>query len=343
MPCAKQVHPLHEPNESLEHLKWESNMAAMMRQQTHQAASKPARNEEVRSLTRSVDSVVVAPRSRSRGNETTGRKPGGVVRNYQSWDATTRLVTNSSAAYVEFWASRPHGPPPSDPAIVGSTWPPPDPRMLAHRRASEPVKFPPKQPAELCKAKGQSGGPLDMNKKLIDSVKVAQDNADGQTVMCLVYTIAKNHPSAAACRDTWASRCDGFVVMSNEADPTLPSALVTHEGPEEYGNIWQKVRSIWKYVHAAYTTEFDWFFIGGDDLFVIPSNLRAYLHSPAMQEASMHGEKPMFIGRRFQIPHGQLFNSGGAGYGLNRAALKLLVDHLDDPKVINTVNVVSYS
>jgi len=304
-----------------------------MRQQTHHAASKPFQNEEVPSLTRSIDPEMETPMSNSRRNDTSAGKVGGVIRGYQSWDATTHFVTNSSAAYTKSWALRPHGSPPADPSIVGSTWPPPDPRLLANRRASETGKFPPKQPAELCKAKGQSSGPLDMNKKLIDSVQVAPDNADGQTLMCLVYTIAKNHPAAAACRDTWASRCDGFVVMSNEADPSLPSAHVTHEGPEEYGNIWQKVRSIWKYVQTAYAADFDWFFIGGDDLFVIPSNLRAYLHSPAMLEASMHGAKPIFFGRRFQIPHGQLFNSGGAGYGLNRAALKLLVEHLNDPKV----------
>jgi glycoprotein-N-acetylgalactosamine 3-beta-galactosyltransferase len=141
--------------------------------------------------------------------------------------------------------------------------------------------------------------------------------------------------------------------MSTEADELLPAVKVDHEGQEEYGNIWQKVRSIWKYVHAAYRDEFDWFVIGGDDLFVIASNLRAYLLSDEIRfsghrpfplpnsssdalyvrgrEASENGGKPMFLGRRFQIPNGQLFNSGGAGYVLNRAALDLLVSRLDNP------------
>ena len=114
------------------------------------------------------------------------------------------------------WADRDHGPPPSDPAIVGSTWPPPDPRHLAARRAAG--NFPPRQPPSLCAAKGLSGGPNDANKKLIDKVpvappppatarrhpppqccptlpvvppaasqvRVAPENADGKTVMCLV-------------------------------------------------------------------------------------------------------------------------------------------------------------
>ena len=92
------------------------------------------------------------------------------------------------------------------------------------------------------------------------------------------------------------------------------------------------MRSIWKYVKAGYGADFEWFFIGGDDLFVVPSNLRAYLHSKEVLEATAHGTKPLFIGRRFQQPRGQLFNSGGAGYGLNRPALELLVKHLDDGK-----------
>lgn len=185
------------------------------------------------------------------------------------------------------------------------------------------ANFPPKQPANLCESRGLQGGKNDQNKRVLDRIRVAADSPvlEGG-LMCLIYTIEKNHDAAKAVRDTWASRCDGFVVMSTAEDPTLPSALVTHDGPEEYNNIWQKVRSIWKYVHYSYLEEFDWFFIGGDDLFIIPSNLRSYL-------VGLNTTGPQFVGRRFQIPGGQLFNSGGAGYGLNRAALKLLVAHLD--------------
>ena len=43
------------------------------------------------------------------------------------------------------WEMRDHGPLPTAPAIIGSTWPPPDPRTLASRRSNDP-SFPPKQP-----------------------------------------------------------------------------------------------------------------------------------------------------------------------------------------------------
>ena len=54
--------------------------------------------------------------------------------------------------------------------------------------------------------------------------------------------------------------------------------------------ICQKVRSIWKYVHLHYGDKFDWFHIGGDDLLIIPPNMRAYLLSEEIQRESNNGE-----------------------------------------------------
>lgn len=48
---------------------------------------------------------------------------------------------------------------------------------------------------------------------------------------------------------------------------------------ERYANIWQKVRSIWKYIHHNYINDFDYFLIGGDDMYYIMENLYAYLNS----------------------------------------------------------------
>ncbi|KAK7254155.1 glycoprotein-N-acetylgalactosamine 3-beta-galactosyltransferase [Aureococcus anophagefferens] len=71
--------------------------------------------------------------------------------------------------------------------------------------------------------------------------------------------------------------------------------------------MWQKIRSMWKYAAAHYLDQYDWFFIGGEDLYVIPQNLRDYL-------ATRPGpETPQFLGRRFATRQRVLFNSGGAG------------------------------
>lgn len=82
-------------------------------------------------------------------------------------------------------------------------------------------------------------------------------------------------------------------------------------------------------VGQHYADKFDYFFLGGDDLFVIPENLRAYL-------STLSKDDNHFVGRRF---HGytekkgdpNFFNSGGAGYTLSRKTLKAYFENLDDP------------
>jgi len=102
-------------------------------------------------------------------------------------------------------------------------------------------------------------------------------------------------------------------------------------------NIWQKVRSMWSYIYDNYYKEYDWFHIGGDDLFLLVENLRLYLESEEIRTAANGGiylpfgnetkQTPLFLGRRFRyLGHDdEIFNSGGSGYTMNKAALKLLV------------------
>lgn len=155
-------------------------------------------------------------------------------------------------------------------------------------------------------------------------------------IFCTVYTIEKNHDKLNSIRETWGPKCDGFMVASTKTDKSLNTVNLPHEGPEEYKNIWQKVRSIWSYVYDNYYEEYDWFHIGGDDLYLIVENLRLYLESEEIKMAAHGGkpdgvpngmEKPLFLGRRFaeQGNMERIFNSGGSGYTLNKAALKTLV------------------
>jgi glycoprotein-N-acetylgalactosamine 3-beta-galactosyltransferase len=134
----------------------------------------------------------------------------------------------------------------------------------------------------------------------------------------MVYTMEDAHATTIrAIRETWAGGCDGFLAFSTVSDPRIPAISLEHLGPESYDNMWQKVRSIWKFVATHYLDEFDWFFQGGDDLFVIPQNLRSYLDTLGSPE------QDYFVGRRFKAAgHNNYFNSGGAGYGLSRGTLR---------------------
>lgn len=72
---------------------------------------------------------------------------------------------------------------------------------------------------------------------------------------------------------TWGHKCDGFLAFSTKTIPSLGQLNLTHRGEESYMNMWQKVRSIWAYIHAHYLRDYDFFHLGGDDLFVIVENL----------------------------------------------------------------------
>jgi hypothetical protein len=81
---------------------------------------------------------------------------------------------------------------------------------------------------------------------------------------------------------------------------------------------------------------FDWLVYGGDERTVVVENLVAYLGSEALDALDRAGA-PLFLGRRFvydgtlHAPPGLVFNSGAAGYVLNRRALQLLIGALDTP------------
>jgi len=156
-------------------------------------------------------------------------------------------------------------------------------------------------------------------------------------IFCLVYTIEKYHDRIPPIRETWGQKCDGFMVASTKTDTNLGTVNIPHEGPEEYNNIWQKVRSMWSYIYDNYYEKYDYFHIGGDDLYLIVENLRLYLESEEIQLASNGGhylpdgsedmQTPLFMGRRFAEGgnRDRMFISGGSGYTMNKAALKALV------------------
>eukprot|EP00980_Cylindrotheca_fusiformis_P005589 scaffold1184_cov132-Cylindrotheca_fusiformis.AAC.10 len=164
-----------------------------------------------------------------------------------------------------------------------------------------------------------------------------KSGAKRDKIFCLVYTIEKGHDKIPPIRETWGSKCDGFMVGSTKTNTSLGTVEIPHEGEEEYNNIWQKVRSMWSYIYDNYYEKYDWFHIGGDDLFMLIENLRYYLESEEIRTAANGGiylprgnetmQTPLLLGRRFAYMGDMtnIFDSGGSGYTMNKAALKRLV------------------
>lgn len=161
------------------------------------------------------------------------------------------------------------------------------------------------------------------------------DGGGKSRVFCGIYTYDRNHATnVKATKETWAKRCDGFLAFSTRSDPSIPSVNILHEGPEQYDNMWQKSRAIWKYVHTHLNDgSYDFFLLGGDDMFYLVENLRAYLDSQEIQKRVNDPKTSgLFLGRRFFPPKQKVFNSGGAGYLMDRKALSVLAANLDSPK-----------
>jgi glycoprotein-N-acetylgalactosamine 3-beta-galactosyltransferase len=100
---------------------------------------------------------------------------------------------------------------------------------------------------------------------------------------------------------------------------------ILHQGEESYNNMWQKVRSIWAYIYMHYLNDYDYFHLGGDDLYVIVENLKRFLVE--QQELQASPDEPRFFGAWIDRPGKEAhYVAGAPGYTLNRAALKRFVE-----------------
>jgi len=158
-----------------------------------------------------------------------------------------------------------------------------------------------------------------------------------QKLFCAIYSMQKNRNNYQAIRETWGPKCDGFMIGTdpNHTLPAEDAVHIAHAGLEEYQNMYQKVRSIWSYIYDHYYEDYDWFHIGGDDMMVLVENLRAYVESEEIQRAAYGGsttpsnqkQVPLFLGGSIAYAGDmkRVYQTGGPGYTLNKAALKKLV------------------
>jgi glycoprotein-N-acetylgalactosamine 3-beta-galactosyltransferase len=101
--------------------------------------------------------------------------------------------------------------------------------------------------------------------------------------------------------------------------------------------MWAKAQAIWRLMATTFLDDYDYFVIGGDDLYVLVENLREYLGSPEVMRLSQYGRKPVYLGRPLRANAYQIFNSGGSGYVLNAAAVALLNELMDRAECLPTI------
>ena len=102
-------------------------------------------------------------------------------------------------------------------------------------------------------------------------------------ILCMIYTVnlpGDNHTNLCSIAQTWGRKCDGFLAASNSTDHSIGAINLLHKYNETYGNMWQKIRSMWTYAYNHYIDDFDFFYICGDNTYLSIPNMRAYLDGP---------------------------------------------------------------
>jgi hypothetical protein len=169
---------------------------------------------------------------------------------------------------------------------------------------------------------------------LLQKVSINESTSNSGRILCGLYSHAGAREKITGVAETWGWRCDGFFAASTETVMNQSSSLgfgsvdIPHLGREEYRNMWQKTRSILSYMYDNYLEDYDYFYLCGDDTYLIVENLRHYL---AALETEYPATTPLFAGQNM-FRHKKWFrnagryNGGGAGYVLNRVALRRLVE-----------------
>ncbi|XP_064607522.1 LOW QUALITY PROTEIN: glycoprotein-N-acetylgalactosamine 3-beta-galactosyltransferase 1-B-like [Liolophura sinensis] len=137
-------------------------------------------------------------------------------------------------------------------------------------------------------------------------------------VLCWIMTAPKNlDKKARAVQKTWAKHFNTHLFISSETNTSFPTiGLNVSEGRQ---HLTAKTMKAFRYVYDHHFNDADWFMKADDDTFVIAENLRFFLshYSP---------HDPIYFGYHFKPFVSQGYMSGGAGYVLSKAALKLLVE-----------------
>lgn len=138
-------------------------------------------------------------------------------------------------------------------------------------------------------------------------------------ILCIVLTTERSiNSKIPVVNSTWGKRCNKrlYVMCTDKTDPDF---LNTCKIGESKAHLTGKVRYAFEHAYKHYINDYDWFFKGDDDTYVVMENLR-YLVS------HYSADTPGYLGYHFKKNVAQGYHSGGAGYVISRQGLRQLVE-----------------
>lgn len=151
------------------------------------------------------------------------------------------------------------------------------------------------------------------------------------TLSCLLSIINKC-VQIPAVNSTWLKRCDHgeFFVKTALNDSSIPFSTVFKDLKNDYSQLFYKSMAAFYYAYKGISSQFDWYFkvrLGrnrrspllqvDDDTYVIVEHLKEFL-------SQFDHRKPYYLG--FQFERNGRYHSGGSGYVLSNAAVKILAE-----------------
>ena len=141
-------------------------------------------------------------------------------------------------------------------------------------------------------------------------------------ILCWVCTYPATKNSVFLLDKLWGQFLTKTIYVSNDISLLHPlPTLLFPSTDETRGLLWTKTIFAFRSLLMRYGEEFDWFMKADDDTFVVPDNLYKFLRE-------YNSSIPYYFGREITI-NGVIYCSGGGGYIVSRAALKLFVNGLD--------------
>ncbi|CAP36512.2 Protein CBG19225 [Caenorhabditis briggsae] len=179
-------------------------------------------------------------------------------------------------------------------------------------------------------------------KKLIRGIENSEPifslPSSGQ-IFCFVETSEKHYsdrvPSIAS---TWLGRCDNgrFFSKTPLPDAKMPFSTVYRNLEDDYDDLFRKTLFGFYYSYTYISKDFDWYLKGDDDSYYAMDHLKEYLSTLDPMEPLYLGYrmKPFLVNKLNKKAPKDGYNSGGPGYILSNAAVRIFAEHLYHDEVL---------